>query len=747
MVYYSLKESDVMYDKLGSTDIIMYDLLNVFANIAVFVFNFLMFRQKKNLLSNRSLFFIKITSKKAPQSLLAKAAFWTVMEIALISAMQHMPIGILNGTFGGIMKTGANYFGFAFFIPVILLLFYYLIAVNPFKQMDLFVPAEALALVFIKLGCFCSGCCHGFECSWGLNNYSYKDGPKREFPVQLLEAGLALAIFFFLLWYRKRAKEGTVFPMFLILYSATRFFSEFTRGEENILGPLKLYHLLCIAGVIVGVAEFFVVTKFAHKITPYFERTVFPRYKEKKKNIVHHRNKKNKRPAVTTISTPDYSKYKKWAIIWLLGLAGQIGWNLEGTWLNTFVYEKIDKNPSVITAMLIMSALATTVSVFLFGTITDRTGNRRHLISSGFIIWGILNAGFALTQFISERSLGGSVVCIIIIDMLLSFFATMSTESGYSTWLTDIMNDRNRGQIGAAFAIQSVLASLIVNVLGGFLIGKDNNYIRLFILSGTFLSVLGIVSLFLFTKKDDAVPSVRGTFGKQFISVFDFKALIKHKELLCAYAAVTVFFIGYNTYFSYLGNYIIHYLGFSANQMGIMQAVPLLLAMLVTMPATKYINNRKFVNVSVVSLVMGLIGLSLILSIDKELIDTTKYLDWKLFFSVFCVGASYITMIQTLKTWTKFLYPKESSGQFEGLWVLSFGFIPMLFASNIGEIVVKGSGETILNELSGRYEYIPNENVFLVGILISTLSIIPILLAKKYEKKRQSLPGTDSVYS
>ena len=736
-----------MYDKLGSTDIVMYDLLNIFANMAVFIFNFLMLKQKKNLLSNRSLFFIKIASKKKPKSIFTKSIFWTVLEIILISALQHMPIGILNGGFGSIMKTGANYFGFAFFIPIILLLFYYLIAVNPFKQMDLFAPAEALALVFIKLGCFCSGCCQGFECDWGLKNYSYTFGYKKEFPVQLVEAGLALAIFIFLLWYRKRAKEGTVFPMFLILYSATRFFSEFTRGEDNILGPLKLYHLLCIAGVIVGVAEFFIVTKFAHKITPFFDRPVFPWYKTKEKNIVHHRNKKKKKTTAVKTITRDYSNYKKWAIIWLIGLIGQIGWNLEGTWLNTFVYEKIDKNPSIITAMLILSALATTISVFLFGTITDRTGNRRHMISFGLIIWGVLNASFTLTQFISEKSLGGSVVCIIIIDMLLSFFATMSTESGYSTWLTDIINDQNRGQIGAAFAIQSVLASLIVNVLGGFLVGKDNNYIRLFILSGTFLSVFGIVSLFLFTKKDDAVPSIKGTFAKQFISIFDFKTLTKHKELLCAYAAVTVFFIGYNTYFSYLGNYIIHYLGFSANQMGIIQAIPILLAMLVTMPATKYINNRKFVNVSVVSLILGLIGLALILSIEKEFVDTTKFFDWKLFFSVFCVGASYITMIQTLKTWTKFLYPKESSGQFEGLWVLSFGFIPMLFASNIGEIVVKTSGETILNELSGRYEYIPNENVFLVGILISTLSIIPILLAKKYEKKRQSLPGTDSVYS
>ena len=732
-----------MYHKLGSTDIIMYDLLNIFANIAVFVFNFLMFKRKKNLLSNRSLVCIKIASKKHPESIFAKATFWAILETVLISALQHMPIGVLNGSFGSLMKTGANYFGFILFIPLILMLFYYLIAINPLKQMDLFAPAEALALVFIKLGCFCTGCCTGFDCDWGLKNYGYTGGPRRQFPVQLVEAGLALAIFIFLLWYRKRAKDGTVFPMFVILYSATRFFSEFTRTEANIFGPLKLYHLLCILGVVVGVAELLITLKFADKIESFFDHPVFSWYKEK--NIVHHKNKKKRNyPAPTkTIAKTDYSGYKKWAIIWSLGLVGQIGWNLEGTWLNTFVYEKIDKNPSIITAMLIMSAVATTVSVFLFGTITDRTGNRRHMISSGLIIWGMLNASFALTQFISEKSLGSSVICIIIIDMLLSFFATMSTESGYSTWLTDIMNDKNRGQIGAAFAVQSVLANLIGTVVGGFLIGKENNYIRLFILSGTFLSMFGIASMFFFSKKDDVAPSVRGSFTKQLVSIFDFKVLSAHKELLCTYAAVTVFFIGYNTYYSYLGNYIIQYLGFSANQMGIIQALPLLLAMLVTMPASKYINNRKFVNVSVVSLIMGLIGLALIMTIDKELVDTAKTFDLKLISSVFCVGSSYITMIQTLKTWTKFLYPKESTGQFEGLWVLAFGFIPMLFASNIGELVVKSSGEAIFNEVSGRHEYIPNENVFLVGILISTLSIIPILLAKKFSKKEEALCSAD----
>ena len=55
-----------------------------------------------------------------------------------------------------------------------------------------------------------------------------------------------------------------------------------------------------------------------------------------------------------------------WVLVWGLGLIGQIGWNVESVWLNTFVYEKIDKNPSVITPMLILSALATTVVIFLF---------------------------------------------------------------------------------------------------------------------------------------------------------------------------------------------------------------------------------------------------------------------------------------------------------------------------------------------------------------------------------------------
>ncbi len=726
-----------MYPTLGNTGIGMYDLFNTIAICFFYIYNFSNFKNKKSFLSNFSLTITERISKRNKYVFLSNANLWTCIEIAVISFVQfEFLLGVLHSLVANTFNTGSNYFGTLFFKPIILYLLFYLIAINPLKQMDLITPAFPLALVPVKLACFFHGCCSGFECSWG---YYDQSECKNLFPSQLVEAGLALLLFIFLLWYRKKAKEGTLFPIYLILYSATRFFSEFTRIEKNILGPFKTYHFLCLAGVIIGVAELFIILRYSEKIKTVYDRNPFPWIKEK--NIVHHKNKKKKRASSIVPKTvaKDYSKLKMWTIIWTLGLIGQISWSVEGAWFNTFVYEKIDKNPSIITPMLIMGALATTVSIFLFGTLTDRTGNRRTLISTGFTVWGILTACFALTQFIAESSLIFAVTCIVLIDMLLSFFGSMSMDVGYSTWLTDIMNDKNRGQIGGAIAVQSVLGSLLGSIIGGFLVGKENNYIRLFVVLGTFMSVFGIVSIFLFSKKNDVTPSVRGSFRKQFLSVFDFKSLSEHKELLLVYVSVAVFFIGFNTYMPHLGNYLIDYIGFSADQAGIIRAIPLLFSMIVTLPVSKHINKGRYIEVSIVSITSGLLGILSIFSILPEDIDTTKNFHLRLFTSIFLVGVSYIIMLQSTKVWTKNLCPKDSKGQFEGFYAISFALIPMLFGSNIGEIIVKNVGETILNEITGRYEYIPNGKLFLVGAIISTFSIIPVLLTKKYGHKNADI--------
>lgn len=273
-----------MYQNLGSTDILLYDLLNTTGILFILIFNLLNIGRKKEFLSNFSKKIIAVSSYK---NAVAKVNFFAIAETLLISLFQIIFIPLLNKIFGNLLDTGMNYFGYVLFIPVILFVLFYVLSINPFKQMDLIVPASPLALFFAKLGCFFHGCCNGIECSFGLFNH---DTGLVEFPVQLVEAGLALLIFVFLLFWKEKAKEGTLFPTYLIIYSATRFFSEFIRSEPNVLGPLKIYHILCIIGVIVGIAELLIVLKFSDKIKNLFDREVLPELKEK--DILHHKYKK-----------------------------------------------------------------------------------------------------------------------------------------------------------------------------------------------------------------------------------------------------------------------------------------------------------------------------------------------------------------------------------------------------------------------------------------------------------------------
>lgn len=728
-----------MYEYLSDTGIHCYTFLNNFSRILAFVFILLIFIFQRTSLGRGSEYFINNMSKNNRQQQLFFRFVFAAAEAWLIWFAQFY-LGGLNSVFGELVGTGINYFGTLFISPIMVSLFGLLLGINVFELMDLITIVYPFRLVFVKLACFCGGCCRGFTCSFGLYNYTTD---QTEFPVQLVEMALAAAIFIFLIFYKKKAKAGTMYPVYLIAYCSTRFFSEFLRCEENVFFILKKYHILCLIGIAVGFLLLVVVKKYKDRIHSFygdyfdavedtFDDIAIRMGIKRKTDIIHHSKKKNSKrvPFQTAAKKERISDMKKWIIIWTLGLIGQIGWNIEGSWFNTFVYDKVDKTPSVLTPMLIASALATTVSIFLFGTLTDRTGRRRTLVSSGFIIWGILIACFGFTQYIVKSNFSLAIIYMVIMDMMLSFFGSMSTDVGYSTWLTDIMNDKNRGQIGGAIALQTVLGSLLGNVIGGYIIGRENNYIRLFIVMGALLSFAGIISIFLFDKKNDAKPVIKGTFLQQLSGIFQLKSLLRNKELILIHIAVAIFFIGYNTYFPHLGNVLIDYLGYSASQTGIIKAIPMIFAMLATTPVSKFINKNRFVELSLISVIIGLMGTMCVFSITPEKVDADKTFNFRIFFAVFLVGISYIIMLQSTKSWTKSLYPKDMKGQYETLWAVAFALVPTVFGSNIGEWIIKRSGEGVLNSLTQRYEYIPNGKIFLIGAAISSFSIVPIIIAK-----------------
>ena len=725
-----------------------FNIFDITALVMLYMFNLLNFKKKSAIPSKLSVVYKNFIAEKGLPGILGNSALITFFEIVLITFIQYNLCALMgiNWFVGDYVGTGANYYGLLLFSPLFLQILFMLLSVNPFKQMDLITPAYPLTLIWSKCACFCTGCCGGFEWVHGFYNH------ERElvaFPTQLVEAGLALIIFIVLLSIRNKVKEGTLYPIYVILYSATRFISEFTRYEDNIFLIFKRYHFMCLFGIIVGIAQYVLIKNNWEKIHKFYDKSCYVIIDflhvvidgfglKREKKVLHrkktHRYKDKKRAQLSDVKF-DFHKVRMWILIWTIGLIGQIGWNVEGTWFNTFVYEKIDKNPSIITPMLILGALASTAAIYIFGSLTDKTGKRRNFINWGYLGWGILLMFFATTQIMVKNYFSFAVLCVILGDMLISFFASMSMDVGYSTWLTDIMNDENRGQIGAAIAVQSVLGSLLGNIINSKLIGHSNNYTRLFVVVGMLLFILGIITAYLFNKADD-IKIYKNKFRPQSKESFNFKILLENKELLFIYACVAIFFTGFNTYFPHLGNYLIHYLGYSAEQMGIIEAIPLVLAMLVTVPVSKYINNNKFIQVSLIAIIAGLFGMLFIYPIKPESVNLDMILDIRLFMAIFLIGSGYVIMLQATKTWTKMLAPKNSKGRFEVFYGIAFAIIPMTFGSTVGEKIVKLSSSNVVNEITGRVEYIPNGNIFLIGTLISVFSIIPIIMTKKYSKKR-----------
>ncbi len=437
------------------------------------------------------------------------------------------------------------------------------------------------------------------------------------------------------------------------------------------------------------------------------------------------------------------SKAKFWVLLWGLGLAGQLCWNIENQWFSNFVYAKIAPWPEVVSFMVALSAFATAFSTFFFGTLSDRIGSRRKLLWIGYILWGIFTIVFGLTEFIKKDGVESSVIVasvfVVVFDSVMSFFGSMGNDSGFNAWTNDMMTDENRGGIGAAIATQPVICTIVGTVLGGIIVGEQNNYMLLFIVFGIFVILVGILALLFMQDSPDLKPVVKGTFWQQFASVFNFKKFFAMKELVWVNLFVMVYFIGFNCYFSYMGIYMINYLGFTADMMGYIEGAGLVLAMALAIPATGLINKNKSPLLSYLSVISAVIGcFVLYFFVNEDTVNTQSVWNPILLLGVFLVGAGYVIILQTSTVWAKQLYPSDSHGQFEGIRILFFVLFPMIAGPAIANPLINAYGFSYTEhyatgDIAGMA---PNGVIFLAGAIATAFTVIPLFFATKHFNKR-----------
>ena len=96
----------------------------------------------------------------------------------------------------------------------------------------------------------------------------------------------------------------------------------------------------------------------------------------------------------------DTAKLSKriWFNIVLFGFIGQVAWNVENMYFNTFLYNSIYANASqaaidgsinvidAVSKMVAFSAVTAMLTSFIMGALSDKVGNRKKFISIGYIL-------------------------------------------------------------------------------------------------------------------------------------------------------------------------------------------------------------------------------------------------------------------------------------------------------------------------------------------------------------------------
>lgn len=419
---------------------------------------------------------------------------------------------------------------------------------------------------------------------------------------------------------------------------------------------------------------------------------------------------------------------KNWILIWVLGMAGQLCWNVENAWFSTFVYNKIAPDPSIISWMVGLSAVVTTFCTFLVGTWSDRIGKRKPFVSIGYVFWGVFTIVFGLGEFIPKSPITLAATFVVLSDAVMSFFGSFGYDAGFSIWTTDISNASNRGRLGGALAVMPVIATIFGTVVSSAIIDALD-YFPFFVMMGALVIVFGIVSLIFMKDAPDLMPRRdEPTYFKQVLRVFNWRTVKENKELFWVFVVMLIYFVGFNVYFSYITIYFVNYLGYSYTASGALQGGALVVASFMTIPAGRLIDKGHLARVILYALVANTVGL-LCIAFANGLAP--------LIIGMFLAGCGYILTLQTLTAWMKNLYPDDQRGQFEGIKQVFFVALPMVFGPLIAAPVINSWGrEMVVNGVSGM---VPGPSLFLVSAAVTALAILPLIVANRLHKERISL--------
>lgn len=450
-----------------------------------------------------------------------------------------------------------------------------------------------------------------------------------------------------------------------------------------------------------------------------------------------------------------------WFNFILFGFMGQVAWNIENMYFNTFLYNSVyagasqvavDGSISVMSAiskMVALSAATAVITTFIMGTLSDKMKKRKLFISIGYIAWGVVTAAFG---FISKenvaailgpsadeiRVLSVAVWSVIIMDCLMTFMGSTSNDSVFNAWVTDVTNPSNRPKVETVFAALPIVAMVVVMGVGSLAQTGTISYQVFFLSLGAFVMLCGVLGLF--TLEDPKVTEAKETNTSYWSDLFyGFRpSVIKENAgLYLTLAAYSLYSIAVQVFFPYMLIYIQYVVMPESEGINLMSAstlVPIVIALVVLVAGIVLLlklankNKAKAYIIGTVCFIIGLAGLGFAKGLVQVVVAAAPTL----------IGYA-VLMIQLAASVRDFT-PKGKSGLFQGIRMIFVVLLPMVIGPKLGEIASVNSNTTYLDEY-GVAQICPTSDMYIYAAVVTIFVLIPlvVLIKKGYLKNNAEI--------
>ena len=421
-----------------------------------------------------------------------------------------------------------------------------------------------------------------------------------------------------------------------------------------------------------------------------------------------------------------------WFSAVFFGLIGQIAWIVENMYFATFAQDifansgRADMSYGVTTAMVILSAIAATVTTIFAGGLSDKVGRRKPFIAIGYIFWGFTIMLFALLPMKAEASMVAVIaVLLVVFDCLMTFAGSTSNDAAFNAWVADVTDETNRGKLNSILAILPVIAVVIVFVgLGGFYNSANESNALFFIILGIIPIVAGILALFVLRDAPDLKKSEGQNYLAETFYGFRKDVIRKNRMIYVCLAAACIVGIAQQTFFSYLINFLIVTLNLADSFVIPMAVIIVGAAVFTAVMGILFdkFGRKHFYYPLLLIMVLGILSFWALQFMDGGMKTFVLYAGGVLMMGgILSLTGAFTSSFQDY-------LPEGTEGRFQGVRMCFMVLIPMI----IGPIISLLIGLDAMG-MNGE-NFVPPYAMFLAAALVALLAAIPIWLVRKNSK-------------